>query len=136
MSGENVMTQGGTDMFMAVLKKGRVRVMKDHQDVAEISEPGAIFGEMAVILQKPHTATVRAIESSDFYIISDPQAFLWEKAEFNFEILRILAHRLEDLTTFLAHQKHDAETMDEATHLIEEMIGKLAHHPPGISSDN
>ena len=36
--------------------------------IARISEPGAVFGELAVLLDQPHTADVRAVERSEFSV--------------------------------------------------------------------
>jgi CRP/FNR family transcriptional regulator, cyclic AMP receptor protein len=32
-----------------------------------VSEPGAIFGELSILLDQPHTADVRALEASQFH---------------------------------------------------------------------
>jgi len=37
--------------------------------VAIITEPGAVLGEMSVLLDQPHTATVRAASDSAVYEI-------------------------------------------------------------------
>lgn len=127
-AGEALMSQGGTRIEMAVLKKGKVEITMDGQQLSTIDRPGAIFGEMSVILQCPHTATVRALEDSTFYLIEDPSAFLWERAEFNFELLKLLARRLERINKRLADQKHRAETERVAYDMIGEMIEDVVHH--------
>jgi CRP-like cAMP-binding protein len=33
-----------------------------------VAEPGAVFGELSVLLDQPHTADVRALETSQFHI--------------------------------------------------------------------
>ena len=104
------MTQGGSELAMAVLKSGKVRVIKDGQPIAVVENQGAIFGEMAVILNSNHTATVLAIDTSEFFMITNPHAFLWERAEFNFELLRILVQRLEDMDRRIADYKHRSQT--------------------------
>lgn len=133
-AGENLMSQGGTRLEMAVLKKGKVEITMDGQQLSIIDRPGAIFGEMAVILQCPHTATVRALEDSTFYLIEDPSTFLWERAEFNFELLKLLARRLERINKRVADQKHQAETQREAYDMIEEIIEDVVHHHDGEPS--
>ncbi len=110
MAGEALMTQGGTELVMAVLKSGKVSVITDGQPIAMVENEGAIFGEMAVILNSVHTATVIAIETSEFFMINNPTAFLWERAEFNFELLHILAKRLEDMDRRLAEYKYRSQT--------------------------
>lgn len=130
MAGETLMSQGGTKLQMAVLKEGKVEIIKDNQQIAVVDEAGSIFGEMAVILRTEHTATVHALDTSDFFIIEDPDTFLWERAEFNFELLSILAKRLEEIDREFAEFKHKSETEHEAVALVETMIEEITHRNP------
>lgn len=41
-----------------------------------ISEPGAVFGEMSVLLDQPHTATVKTDTDSVIVEIDDAASFL------------------------------------------------------------
>ena len=59
-----------------MLIEGAVEVRKGEQPVASVREPGALFGEMAILLGTPHTASVVATEPSRLYVIEDPQVFL------------------------------------------------------------
>ena len=36
-----------------------------------MSEPGAVFGELSILLDQPHTADVRALQSSEFYLANE-----------------------------------------------------------------
>jgi CRP/FNR family cyclic AMP-dependent transcriptional regulator len=126
-AGEAVMHQGEEGRKLAILKEGEVEVLKDGQRVATISEAGSIFGELSVILSSPHTATVNTIRPSEFFMIEDPDSFLWERAELNFEILRLLANRLEHITQYLAELKSQSETRSEAVEMIGEALAELIH---------
>ena len=56
-----VLIEEGTDPGrLYVLKSGSVTIERDGVAFARIESPGAVFGEMAVVLRKPATATVRA----------------------------------------------------------------------------
>src|SRR5690242_17098783 len=50
------------------LKSGAVEVVKDGVQLAEVSAPGAVFGELALLMDQPHTADVRATEQSEFHV--------------------------------------------------------------------
>jgi hypothetical protein len=39
------------------------------RQITTVAEPGAFFGEMSVLLARPHTATVRALEPSTFHVV-------------------------------------------------------------------
>src|SRR6476660_10159819 len=64
--GETVIAAGETSGKLLFLRQGVVEVAKEGTRVARISEPGAVFGELAALLGQSHTADVRALERSEF----------------------------------------------------------------------
>src|ERR1700720_3364071 len=75
-AGTLVIHEGGTTGHLYVLIEGRLEVIKGDTVVASIAEPGAVVGEMSVLLDQPHTATVRAASDSTIYEFNDAAAFL------------------------------------------------------------
>jgi CRP/FNR family transcriptional regulator, cyclic AMP receptor protein len=61
--GETVIVDGSTTGRLLILKKGNVAVVKEDA-VGTVADPGAVFGELSVLLDQPHTADVRALETS------------------------------------------------------------------------
>ncbi len=59
-AGTFVLHEGSKTGHLFVLIEGRVEVIKGDSVVAVIAEPGAMFGEMSVLLDQPHSATARA----------------------------------------------------------------------------
>ena len=57
--GETVLSAGSADGKLLVLRSGAVEVLKDGVQIAKVSAPGAVFGELAVLLGQSHTADVR-----------------------------------------------------------------------------
>lgn len=53
---------------LLILKKGTVAIVKEDTEIAKVAEPGAVFGELSVLLDQPHTADVRALETSQFHV--------------------------------------------------------------------
>ena len=45
------------------LKNGAVEVIKDGVQIANVSAPGSVFGEQAVLLDQPHSADVRTLRA-------------------------------------------------------------------------
>jgi CRP-like cAMP-binding protein len=88
-----------------VLIEGRLEVIKGDTVVATITEPGAVLGEMSVLLDKPHTATVRAASQSVIYEINDAASFLRQQPAVAILIARMLAQRLNVANTYLADLK-------------------------------
>src|SRR5262245_1094555 len=79
--GEIVMEQNSPAGPLLVLLEGEVEILRDDVRVAKSAEPGAVFGEMSVLLGCAHTATVRALKPSRFALIENPRQFLASSAQ-------------------------------------------------------
>src|SRR6516165_11881185 len=66
--GENVIADGSRTGRLLILRKGTVAIVKGDTEIAKVAEPGAMFGELSVLLDQPHTADVRALETSQFHV--------------------------------------------------------------------
>src|SRR5215469_7814279 len=67
-AGETVLSAASTTGRLLILKEGAVAVVKEGVEIARVTEPGAVFGELSVLLDQPHTADVRALEASQFHV--------------------------------------------------------------------
>ena len=67
-AGDIVIAAASTTGRLLILKEGAVGVVKDGVEIAKVTEPGAVFGELSVLLDQPHTADVRALEASQFHV--------------------------------------------------------------------
>ena len=65
--GTVLIAEGDTSGRLFVLAEGSVEVLRGDTQVAVVGEPGSIFGEMSVLLKRPHTATVRAVSPVRVY---------------------------------------------------------------------
>ena len=74
--GELVLVQGGRTGQLLFLLQGAIDVVKDGWHIARIAKPGAVFGDMAVLRDQPHSADVVAIERSSLFVVSDAASFL------------------------------------------------------------
>jgi CRP/FNR family transcriptional regulator, cyclic AMP receptor protein len=77
--------------------------------IATVSEPGAVFGELAVILGKPHTAYVRAIERSEFHAARESSLLTGDMAALLY-VSAILARRLDAADEVIVEIKRELET--------------------------
>jgi CRP-like cAMP-binding protein len=127
-SGTALIEEGSVTGRMFVLTSGAVTVEREGVPFARIDTPGAIFGEMAVVLRQPATATVRAATDTGVRVIDDPEAFLVERPGAALSILRITAGRLDGLTQYLVDVK--SQFADESGHLgmVGEIVDTLIHH--------
>src|SRR5215472_3724090 len=65
-AGETVIASGSKTGRLLILRKGAVAILKENTEIARVGEPGAIFGELSLLLDRPHTADVRALEARSF----------------------------------------------------------------------
>jgi CRP/FNR family transcriptional regulator, cyclic AMP receptor protein len=103
-AGEAVLTGGSSTGKLFVLKSGAVEVVKDGIRVAEIAAPGAVFGELAVLLDQPHTADVRTLEQSEFHV-ADARILLAGESSIGLYVAAILAQRLDGANRALIEVK-------------------------------
>ena len=120
-AGALILHEGGRTGHLYVLIEGRLEVVKGDTVVASIAEPGAVLGEMSVLLDTPHTATVRAASDAAIYEIEDAASFLRAQPAVALLIARMLAQRLNVANTYLADIKR--QYAGHGTHL--EMVGDI-----------
>jgi CRP-like cAMP-binding protein len=129
-AGTFLLHEGGKTGHLFILIEGRLEVIKGDAVVAILSEPGAVLGEMSVLLDQPHTATVRAASDSLVYEFDDAAAFLRGQPEVSLLLARLLAQRLNVATTYLADLMH--QYADHGTHLsmVGEILQSMINLPP------
>jgi CRP-like cAMP-binding protein len=67
-AGETVIADGSRTGRLLILRKGSVAIRKEDIEIAKVTEPGAVFGELSVLLDQPNKVDVRALEPSQFYV--------------------------------------------------------------------
>jgi CRP/FNR family cyclic AMP-dependent transcriptional regulator len=107
--GETVLAAGSTTGQLFILQKGLVEVVRDGVQIATVSEPGAIFGELAVLLDKPHTADVRTIERSEFHVAKASSLLTGDVVALLY-VSAILARRLDAANEVVVEIKRDLES--------------------------
>jgi CRP-like cAMP-binding protein len=107
--GEIVLAAGSTTGKLLVLKQGAVEVVKDGVQIARVSESGAIFGELAALLDRPYTADVRALSRSEFNV-GEAAMLLSENPTASLYVATILARRLDSANRALLDVKRQVET--------------------------
>jgi CRP/FNR family transcriptional regulator, cyclic AMP receptor protein len=121
--GEIVLAAGSTTERLLVLRQGVVEVLREGTQIAKVSEPGAVFGELSALLDKPHTADVRALERSEFSV-ADAPALLAGDAAATLYIAAILARRLDGANAALVEVKRQLEA-GEPRSMIAKMVEKV-----------
>lgn len=112
-----LIAEGDARARLYVLQTGRLEVLRGDVVIANIDEPGAVAGEMAALLGRPASATVRAKTPVAAYAIEDPEGFLEKSPAVLLEIARTLARRLDSTTAHLADNRHRFAGKDDLVFL-------------------
>jgi CRP/FNR family cyclic AMP-dependent transcriptional regulator len=127
--GDTVLEQGSASDHLMVLIHGEVEILRDNVRVAKSSAPGAVFGEMSVLLETAHTATVRALKPSSFAIIENPRQFLGSSADASLHVAKLLANRLDALNKYLVDVKQQYDGHDHIG-MVDQVLETLMHRQP------
>ena len=124
---EAVLTAGSKTGQLLFLRSGAVEVIKDGVQIANVSTPGSVFGEQAILLDQPHTADVRTLEQSEFYV-ADAPAMLASDSTVALYVAAILARRLDAANRSIIEVKRQLQAgephsvIGKAVEKVEELL--------------
>jgi CRP/FNR family transcriptional regulator, cyclic AMP receptor protein len=123
-----ILAAGSKTGRLFFLRSGAVEVIKDGEKIANVSAPGSVFGEQAILLDQPHTADVKTVEQSEFYV-ADAQAMLAGDPTVALYVAAILARRLDAANRSLIEVKHQLQAgeslsvIGKTVEKVEEQLG-------------
>jgi CRP/FNR family cyclic AMP-dependent transcriptional regulator len=136
-AGHAVVREGGTSGEVWVLVSGSLEVLKGDVVVNVIDRPGAMVGDVSVLLGTDHVTTVVATQPSRLRHAVDGTSLLLGDPE----VTRLLAvgRRLNYVMTYLADLKHQYGEAPGLS-IVPDVLGRLAHHQkpearPGSARD-
>src|ERR1700728_40686 len=94
-AGEIVLAEGTKTGRLLILKSGSVSIVRSGVEIATVSRPGAVFGELSALLDEPHSADVRVLEESEFHV-ADAVTFLLQDPAALLYVTVVLARRMDD----------------------------------------
>ena len=121
-AGETVMTAGTKSGRLLILKKGAVVILKDSIEIARVDEPRAVLGELSALSEQPHTADVRALEDSEFYVAD--AALIGKDPVMLLHVARILARRIVAANGSLVELKKQIQA-GQPTSALRRMLEKV-----------
>ena len=107
---------------LLILKKGTVAIEKEGTEIAKVTEPGAVFGELSLLLDQPHTADVRALETSQ--LLANAAALLAQNPIAVLYIAKMLAHRLDAANHALIQLKSQLQS-GEPHSVVAKTVNKI-----------
>lgn len=121
-AGNVVFEQGDTGTDIYILKRGAVTVSVNGRIMGLINTPDTFIGEMAFILGTPRTATIEAVEDSEFVAI--PAEYLHDNVmrnpQLGFELIKLLSTRLANTTRYASRLENE---VTEARNRLRELQG-------------
>jgi len=116
--GETVIADGSRTGRLLILKKGNVAIVKEGHEIARVAEPGAVFGELSVLLDQPHAADVRTLEPSVFHV-ADATTLLTKNPIAVLYVATTLARRLNGANRALVELKHQLLTGEPQSAIVQ-----------------
>jgi CRP-like cAMP-binding protein len=131
-AGDLILRKGQAAGKLFILKEGAVEVIDGGERIAHTSEPGAVLGEIGVLLDQPPMADVRVLEPSTFYVAAG-KVFLRVHREAALHVAELLARRLvaahrrlDEVRRRLPPDQRDGELEDMVDAVDRSLIA-----PPG-----
>ncbi|WP_024518710.1 cyclic nucleotide-binding domain-containing protein [Bradyrhizobium sp. Tv2a-2] len=116
--GETVIADGSRTGRLLILKKGNVAIIKEGHEIARVAEPGAVFGELSVLLDQPHAADVRTLETSLFHV-ADGTTLLTQNPIAMLYVATTLARRLNGANQALVELKQQLLTGEPQSAIVQ-----------------
>jgi CRP/FNR family cyclic AMP-dependent transcriptional regulator len=121
--GETVFAAGSRTGRLLILRNGAVVISKEGIEIAKVTEPGSVFGELSALLDQPHTANVQALETSEFHI-ADAAALLGQDSIALLYVAAVLARRLDGANQALIELKSQLQA-DQPRSVISRTVEKV-----------
>ncbi len=111
--GDMVLKEDEKDGEILVLKSGTLEIQKGGTVVTTVANPGSIVGEIAVLLERGHSATAVALSDCEMYVMEGAKAELAAHPELYREVARVLANRLMRVSDAIVELRDRVEVEKE-----------------------
>lgn len=125
--GTVLLAEGEKSGRLYILIEGEFEVSHGGVQIANISTAGSVFGEMSVLLDVPHTASVTAVRASRAFLVADVETFLRSAPQVLHHIAALLALRLQCVTGYLADLKRQFAERSDHFGMVDEVLETLLH---------
>ena len=128
--GEALITEGESGGELYVLEQGRLTVSRDGITIATIADPGALIGEMSVLLGVDHSATVTAEAASTVRVIEDAVSFLERTPLMALHVATLACERLDRTSAVLVELRKETEGRASEQGILSRIFSALTVPEP------
>lgn len=125
--GQLVVQAGQAHAALFVLESGALSVEVGGQPIAAISDPGAVIGELGLLLDQPASADVRAVGEAVVRRVDDAEQLFDEAPEFARFVATTVAGRLYRIVGFLddlqAQFASERGTLGVVPQVLQQLLG-------------
>lgn len=149
--GDALFVEGDESQDLYFLVSGHLEVLKGDKKIAEITEPGALFGELSFLLGAKRTATIQA--ENEVRVLRIPRnevsTFLKDFPTVAEKITEIVARRLDESSQAVYGLRQICDKLPDAVMLTdqsgrviawnaaaEKLYGRDWHHMRGTSAED
>ena len=108
-----VLKEDEKDGEILILKSGTLEIQKSGTVVTTVANTGSIVGEIAVLLDRGHSATAIALSDCELYVMEAAKAELAAHPELYREVARVLANRLMRVSDAIVELRNRVEVEKE-----------------------
>jgi CRP-like cAMP-binding protein len=123
-AGEALISAGDAGDQLFVLETGTLSVSRDGAVIATIAEPGALVGEMGVLLGVESSATVRAKTAATVRVIENALPFLERTPLVALHVATLACARLDATSRLLAEEMQGGH--NENRGVLSRLFGTLS----------
>src|SRR6266576_2120942 len=127
--GDVLLVDGEPVSALYVLLQGELRIEKRGVPIATVAEPGACVGEMSLLLGTSATANVVASERSEVAVLDAARAMLDDDSGLSLSLARLLAARLNAMTTYLVDLKEQYAEHEGGLGMVDVVLATLMRGP-------
>jgi len=126
--GDILLKQGDKSNKFYILIDGECEILRGKYQINKVSEPGSMLGEMSILLNNPHMATVKTIKKTKLYVVDDAADFLRSNTDITYHLAKTLAQRLNGVTSYLVDIKKQFEGSEDHFGMVNEVLESLIYN--------
>lgn len=127
--GTHLTTAGTRSGQLYLLEAGSLVVIRDGVELAVLEDRGAIIGEMAALLDIPHSATVVARTETKVRVVANARSALAAYPALALHIATLACARLNATSALLVEMKSGTPGTDRQQALMGRILGALSMVP-------